>query len=81
MMDKKLTRSSTDKFLAGVCGGIAAYTGLDATIVRVITVIVMLATNAAGPLIYLAMWLLLPTDVGGPTGLDQLKHQFGSSSN
>ena len=35
MNDKKLTRSA-DKKLAGVCGGIADFFGLDPTIIRII---------------------------------------------
>lgn len=80
-MEKKLVRSSTDKFVAGVCGGIAAYTGIDATIVRIAAVILMLATNFGGPLIYIALWLLLPTDISSETGFDQLKKQFGKNAN
>lgn len=34
---KKLYRSSTDRVLAGVCGGIAQYLGIDSGIVRLIT--------------------------------------------
>ncbi|HZX47134.1 MAG TPA: PspC domain-containing protein [Clostridia bacterium] len=33
-MDKKLYRSQTDKMIAGVCGGIAEYFGIDSTLVR-----------------------------------------------
>ncbi len=33
-MEKKLYRSRTDKKLAGVCGGIAAYFGIDSTLIR-----------------------------------------------
>lgn len=35
-MDKKLYRSLTDRKISGVCGGIAKYFGIDATIVRLI---------------------------------------------
>ena len=34
-MNKKLYRSVSDKKLAGVCGGIAEYFGLDSTLIRV----------------------------------------------
>ena len=35
-MEKKLYKSSTDKKLCGVCGGLAKYFGIDSTIVRLI---------------------------------------------
>lgn len=35
MENKKLTKSTTDRKLFGVCGGLAQYFGLDSTIVRV----------------------------------------------
>lgn len=35
---KKLYRSQNDRMLAGVCGGIAEYFGIDSAIVRIITV-------------------------------------------
>jgi phage shock protein PspC (stress-responsive transcriptional regulator) len=41
---KRLYLSSTDKKLAGICGGIAEYIDLDPTIVRLLTVILALIT-------------------------------------
>ncbi|WP_431603159.1 PspC domain-containing protein [Clostridium beijerinckii] len=35
-MEKRLYLSATDKKLAGVCGGIAEYFGLDSTLVRIV---------------------------------------------
>ena len=35
MTNKSLTRSSTDRFVAGVCGGIASYFNIDANLVRI----------------------------------------------
>ncbi len=42
-MEKKLYRASIDKKIFGVCGGIAHYFGLDSTLVRLITVILVFA--------------------------------------
>ncbi|WP_018921940.1 PspC domain-containing protein [Salsuginibacillus kocurii] len=39
MSKKKLYRSESDRKLAGVCGGIAEYFGIDATIVRVLAIV------------------------------------------
>ncbi len=78
MNGRKLTRSRTDKFIAGVCGGIAATFGIDANIVRIVMVLIALFVQPVGWLLYPVLWLLLPLEDGGPTGLDQLKQQFGS---
>jgi len=42
---KKFYRSKNDRMLAGVCGGLAAYTRLDSTIIRIIVIIAVLATG------------------------------------
>ena len=41
MENKKLCRASLDKKIFGVCGGIAHYFGLDSTLVRLITVLLV----------------------------------------
>ena len=41
-MQKKLYRSTTDKKLAGVCGGVAKYLNMDPTVIRVIWAILAL---------------------------------------
>lgn len=57
-MEKKLKRSS-NKVLAGVCGGLAEYLGMDATIVRVIYALLVLF-GGVGILLYLILALLMP---------------------
>ena len=57
-MEKKLYRSSTNKTIAGVCGGIAQYLNIDPTIVRVIWALVSL--SGAGLLAYLICALIIP---------------------
>ncbi len=78
-MSKKLTRSTTDKFLGGVCGGLASYLGIDSGIVRLVTVLAAVFTQV-GWIAYLALWALLPTDQGGPTGFDEAKNMFSNNS-
>lgn len=78
MNGRKLVRSRTDKFIGGVCGGIGATFGIDANIVRIVMVLVALFVQPIGWLVYPVLWLLLPLEDGGPTGLDQLKAQFGT---
>ena len=58
---KKLYRSRTDRWFAGVCGGLGTYFGIDPTLVRVLFVIFAL-TFGSGLLIYLILWLLIPNE-------------------
>ena len=58
---RTLCRSSTDKVIAGVAGGIGAYFGIDAVIVR-IAFIVLTFLGGAGPFLYLIGWLGLPRE-------------------
>jgi phage shock protein PspC (stress-responsive transcriptional regulator) len=56
---KKLARSSTDKKVAGVCGGLADYFDLDSTIVRLCWLLAVLFAGT-GFLIYIILWIVLP---------------------
>lgn len=57
-MEKKLKRSA-NKMIAGVCGGLAEYLGMDATIVRVIYALLVLF-GGVGLLLYIILALLMP---------------------
>src|SRR5437868_4201343 len=61
---RRLKRSSTDRVLGGVCGGLGAYLGVDPVIVRVVAV-VLVFFGGAGVLLYLAAWLLVASDDPG----------------
>lgn len=50
----------TDGPVAGVCGGIGAYLGVDPTVVRVLTALAVLLTLPLGPLVYLVLWAVVP---------------------
>lgn len=56
---KRLMRSSTDKKLGGVCGGLAEYFDMDPTLVRVLWLLVVLC-GGTGILLYAILWLALP---------------------
>ncbi len=56
---RKLTRSNTDKWIGGVCGGLGEYMGLDTTVVRLIFILLALL-GGHGILIYLILWLVVP---------------------
>ena len=60
MADKKLARSANKK-LAGVCGGLAEYFGLDASIVRIVWLLATIFTAFAGVLIYIILMIIMPT--------------------
>src|ERR671936_3039561 len=49
-------RSSQDRVLAGVCGGLAARLSVDATLVRLVFALLALA-GGAGILLYFALWV------------------------
>jgi phage shock protein C len=55
----RLTRSSTERRIAGVCGGLAEHTGVDALIWRVAMIALTLA-GGTGILVYGLLWLLMP---------------------
>lgn len=56
---KKFYLSSTDRKIAGVCGGIAEYFNIDSLIVRIIFVVLFFGAGV-GLLTYLVIWLLAP---------------------
>jgi len=58
---RQLRRSTDDKMLAGVAGGIARYLNVDVTLVRVIIAVLALF-NGVGLALYIAAWLLIPED-------------------
>lgn len=57
---KQLVRTSDDKMIAGVCGGVARYLGVDATLVRLLLVAAVIFGFGTGIILYLAGWLLIP---------------------
>lgn len=60
--ERKLTRSMTDKMIAGVCGGIAQYLGVDATLIRLVFGILVLAGILPGVLAYIVAWIVMPAE-------------------
>ncbi len=58
-------RSSTDKKIGGVCGGLADYFDLDPTIIRIVWLLAILFAGT-GLIAYAVLWIALPL---GPTGV------------
>ena len=58
-----LMRTSSNKMIAGVCGGIARSMGLDATLVRLAYVLLsFLSAGFPGLIIYIILWAVMPKD-------------------
>jgi phage shock protein C len=78
-MKQTLTRSASDKMIAGVCGGVARSFGIEVSLVRILAVVLSVFFGVV-PVVYLALWLVLPLEEGGPTGFEDLKKTFSGPS-
>jgi phage shock protein C len=80
MSETRLLRSETDKMIGGVCGGIAAYLGLDSALVRLAFVVLLFASGIGFP-IYIILWIIMPreTTVGKP-GSEVIQDNIGDMS-
>jgi|LSQX01.3.fsa_nt_gb phage shock protein PspC (stress-responsive transcriptional regulator) len=63
MMQKKLYRSRRDHIIAGVAGGLGEFFGIDATLVRLVMLLVVFA-DGAGILLYIMAWVIIPVEPG-----------------
>ena len=80
MSENRLTRSETDKMIAGVCGGLAEYLSLDPVWVRLLFVLLLFASGIGGP-IYLVLWVIMPREaVVGESGSTVLQDNFDDLS-
>ena len=62
-LGRRLARSETDRQIAGVCGGLAEYFGLDSTLVRLAAVVIAIYPGCVigGIVAYLIAWFIMPT--------------------
>ena len=58
---RKLYRSKSNRQLAGVCGGLAQYFNIDATLIRVLFIL-LAVLGGSGLVLYLAMWIIVPKE-------------------
>ncbi len=58
-MEKKVHLSTTDKKIAGVCGGLAEYFNIDSSLVRIIWAVAVLC-GGCGVLAYILCWAIFP---------------------
>ena len=59
---KRLTRTSWDSPISGVCGGFARYFSLDPTLVRVLAVLLAVFTFPAFLIAYVVAWAVMPKE-------------------
>ncbi len=80
---RRLTRSRDQRVIGGVCGGLARYWNTDPTLLRILTVVLTLATGGAFLVGYLIAWIAIPDEPMGPTGpygpADQVGYAAGGN--
>ena len=59
---EKLKLNRDDKWIVGVCGGIARKFGIDSDVLRIITVILFLCPYVPVGLIYIILWIIMPSN-------------------
>lgn len=59
---RRLIRSLDNRLIAGICGGLAAFTGIDVSIFRILFVILTF-TGGVGLLIYAILWIIIPDSI------------------
>lgn len=62
MIGRKLYLSDKDRKIAGVCGGLADYFGIDSTIVRILLALAVMVSYGTGFILYLVFWLIVPRE-------------------
>ncbi len=59
MVQKTLYRSTEDRKIAGVCGGLADYFSLDANLIR-LAAVALIPAGGASLLVYIVAWAIVP---------------------
>jgi phage shock protein C len=59
-----LRRSTTDRMIGGVCGGLGRYLGIDPVLLRIAFVVLALA-GGGGVIVYVVGWILIPEQKPG----------------
>lgn len=58
-------RSTTDRWIGGVCGGLAVSTGMDSWLWRLVFALLLLA-GGTGVVVYIILWIFVPLDTVAP---------------
>ena len=72
--NKALTKSRSDRRIAGVAGGLAEYFGIDATLVRILFVLLALS-GGPGLLLYIVLALVMPDEPRNVEYVEKRKHE------
>ena len=75
MASRQLVRSTTDRKIAGVAGGLAAYLNLDPTLVRILWVLAVFG-GGFGVLAYVVLWIVLPEGRSGSPAVQIAEERF-----
>lgn len=75
-MQTRLVRPENGRVLAGVCAGLANWIGLDVTLVRIIFLFLGFMTGS-GLLIYLILWIVMPSANESPAGQNDWSSRAG----
>lgn len=59
---RRLVRSREDRWVSGVCGGVAKYLGVDANLVRLVVVLGTIFGFGSLLVAYVVAWILMPQD-------------------
>jgi phage shock protein C len=59
---RRLVRSRDDRWVSGVCGGVADYLGVDANLVRLLVVLGTVLGVGSLLLVYVVAWVLMPQE-------------------
>jgi phage shock protein PspC (stress-responsive transcriptional regulator) len=69
---RDLRRSNDDRMIAGVCGGLGRYTGVDPIIFRIVLA-TLAVFGGVGLVLYALAWLLVPDEATGTSGAERLR--------
>jgi phage shock protein C len=76
---KRLYRSRSDRWLAGICGGLGHYFGLDPTLIRVLFVLFGLVIGG-GIIAYILLWIIIPLEPEAAVGIEDTSATEGDSA-
>ena len=69
--ERRLQKSRTDRMIDGVCGGLAAYFSIDATLIRIVWVLLTLF-GGSGVILYIAAMIIMPKEELAPASAPAL---------
>lgn len=69
---RRLYRSRTDRSIAGICGGVAAYFGIDPTLLRLVTLLLILF-GGISIWVYIILWIIVPEEPLRPFSVNKKK--------